>query len=386
MKHEAMSNAELLARLITFDTVSRNSNMALADFLCDYLDDTTVRIEKHLSPDGSKTNLIVSLGPDDPGPERRGLVLSGHMDVVPAEEPDWNSDPFSMKSDGNSFVGRGSADMKGFLAIATNAIRNIDGAKLKHPLSLIFTYDEEVGTVGAMHFAKEWPHPEALPKAAVIGEPTSLNVIRMHKGHMSMRITLSGVGAHSGYPHLGKNAIEPAGKILLALSELRQELQQEEPEYREFFPEVPFVPLNVGTIQGGVAINVVPNACVIQLGFRLLPGMQREPMVRRIEDAIRNSVPGEELAVEVVAESPPLLLDDSVPVYRSACSLVNQEDTHSASYATDGGWLQQMGMDCIIWGPGSIEVAHKPNESIPVEDVARGAELINQMIEKHCRV
>jgi len=194
-----LSDADLLARLVAFDTTSRNSNLPLADFLCDYLDRPGVRIERQPSPDGTKTNVVAWLGPEPGGPEgeRPGLVLSGHMDVVPAEEEGWQSDPFTLADAGDRWVARGACDMKGFLAIAANAAVGA-GPALRAPLALVFTYDEEVGTLGARHLLESYAAGRLLPRSAIIGEPTSLRVARAHKGHLKMRITLHGRSAHSG--------------------------------------------------------------------------------------------------------------------------------------------------------------------------------------------
>src|SRR3954464_15613532 len=267
-----LSDAELLACLVGFDTTSRNSNLPIADFLCGYLDRPGARLARNSSADGTKANVIAWLGPEPAG-DRRGLVLSGHMDVVPAEEDGWRHDPFHLADEGDRWVGRGSCDMKGFLALAANLTAEADPRSWRAPLALVFTYDEEVGTLGAKRLTESFPEAERLPRSAVIGEPTSLRVARTHKGHTKLRITLKGVSAHSGYPHLGVNAIEPAGRVVEALAGLRRALEQEEVPYAELFPEVPYVPLNVGTIHGGSAINVVPDRCVVEVGLRPLPGM-----------------------------------------------------------------------------------------------------------------
>lgn len=368
---------------MSFDSVSRNSNLPIADFICDYLDRPGVRIQPNRSPDGTKTNLVIAFGPpgDD---ERRGLVLSGHMDVVPAEEDEWRSDPFTLTDVAESYVGRGATDMKGFLAIATNAGAELDLHRLVHPLVFIFTYDEEIGTLGAKQLADSWPDAEAPPKNTIIGEPTSLRVIRMHKGFMTLRLTVEGVGAHSGYPHLGVNAIEPMGRMIVALADLRRQLETEQPDHREFFPEVPFVPLNVAQISGGAAINVVPDFCELMVSFRVLPGMENAPMLDRLREAVDRALDKTEYTLEVLHESPPLLLDEQAEIYRSVCARVDQTDTHSASYATDAGWLQSLGLECIIWGPGSIAVAHKPNEAMPIGEFARAADLAQRVIRQHC--
>ncbi len=211
-----LPDAGLLGRLIAFDTTSRNSNLPLADFLCDYLDRPGIRISRVPSADGAKTNVVAWVGPQ-PTADRRGLVLSGHMDVVPAEEDGWTSEPFALTDGGDRWVARGACDMKGFLALATNLAAEAaeaGTARWRAPLALVFTYDEEVGTLGAKRLTESFPEAAALPRSAIIGEPTSLRVVRTHKGHFKLRITLHGVAAHSGYPHLGANAIEPAGRVI----------------------------------------------------------------------------------------------------------------------------------------------------------------------------
>ena len=379
-----LSDADLLARLIAFDTTSRNSNLPLADFLADYLDRPGVRVERNPSADGAKANLIVWVGPEPSG-DRRGLVLSGHMDTVPADEAGWRSDPFTLTDEGDRWVARGSCDMKGFLAVAANLAAEVDPASLRAPLALVFTYDEEVGTLGARRLTETFPEAGALPRSAIIGEPTSLRVARVHKGHLKVRITLHGRSAHSGYPHLGLNAIEPAGRVIEALTRLRHELQAETVPNRDLFPEVPFVPLNVGTIQGGSAINVVPDRCIVEVGVRPLPGVDSADLAERIRRAAIESAAPFEPDVEVLSDSPPMLLEEGSPIHRHLCALVGQDAGASVSFATDAGWLQRLGMDCAIFGPGTIEVAHKPNESLPKSEFAAARELLARTIQAFCQ-
>src|SRR5436305_2824228 len=281
-----LADAELLARLVAFDTTSRNSNLPLAGFLCDYLDRPGVRIARNPSADGRKANVVAWVGPEPTG-DRRGLVLSGHMDVVPAEEEEWQSDPFTLADAGDRWVARGACDMKGFLAVAANLAAEAQPEHWRAPLALVFTYDEEVGTLGAKRLTETFPPAASLPRSTIIGEPTSLRVVRTHKGHTKLRITLHGTSAHSGYPHLGANAIEPAGRVIVALTALRRELEAEVAPHRELFPEVPFVPLNLGTVHGGSAINVVPDRCAVEVGFRPLPGVATEELIARIGAAAR---------------------------------------------------------------------------------------------------
>ncbi|HUF17130.1 MAG TPA: acetylornithine deacetylase [Thermoanaerobaculia bacterium] len=371
-----LADSELLARLIAFDTTSANSNVEMADFIAGYLDRPGVHIERVFDESNEKLNLLVHCGP--PSDERSGLVLSGHMDVVPAREAGWRSDPFTMTEHGDRFVGRGTADMKGFLALAMNATARLDPAGLRAPLVLLLTYDEEVGCLGAKRFVDEFRDPARLPVSAIIGEPTSLEVVRMHKGHLKLRVVTRGIAAHSGYPHLGENAIEKAAGAVQSLAAIRRELEGERSEFSDFFPEVPFVSLNVGTIRGGAAINVVPDRCEFEVGIRLLPGMQSADIVQRV----RRSVPEGE--VEVISDSPPLLLDPGAQVHQAVSALVNQTGTRTVSFAADAGWLQNLGLECILFGPGSIEVAHRPNEFIPKDELHRGAVLIDQIIAQYC--
>ena len=378
-----LSDADLLARLVSFDSTSRNSNLPIADFLCGYLDRPGIRVEQNPSADGSKANVVARIGPEPAG-DRRGLVLSGHMDVVPAEEDGWRSDPFTLTDEGNRWTGRGSCDMKGFLALATNLATELRPDRLRAPLALVFTYDEEVGTLGAKRLTETLPAAAALPRSAIIGEPTSLRVVRTHKGHFKLRVTLHGVSAHSGYPHLGTNAIEPAGPVILALTHLRRELEGEAVPNRELFPEVPFVPLNVGIVHGGSAINVVPDRCVVELGVRPLPGLASEELIERVSRAVREAARPFEPEIEVLSDSPPLLLDEASPIHRHLCTLVGQSAGASVSFATDAGWLQRLGLDCAIFGPGSIEVAHKPNEFLPKNEFAAARGLLEQTIRHFC--
>ena len=378
-----LSDVDLLARLVGFDSVSRNSNLPLADFICDYLDRPGTRVERNPSPDAAKTNLVIAMGPENTG-HRTGLVLSGHMDVVPADEDEWRSDPFTLTQRDDTYVGRGATDMKGVLGLAVNAAARLDPSKLTAPLALVFTYDEEIGTAGAKHFADSWPDAEALPKSAIIGEPTSLGVIRMHKGHLAFRVTVAGTPAHSGYPHLGRSAIEPVGRTIVALSELRRQLAAERPPHREHFPEVPFVPLNIGQVYGGSAVNVVPDRCELHVGVRLLPDMQSAPLLERVSATLDTALGDLSYQLDVLYESPPMLLGEDAHIHRSLCDHVGQQHSLSVSFATDAGWLQTMGFECVIWGPGSIEVAHKPNEYLPVADLQRGSELLHEVVLEHC--
>ena len=378
-----LSNAELLSCLVGFDSSSCNSNLPIADFICSYLDRPGVQIHRNPSDDGEKTNLVISAGPD--GVEARdGLVLSGHMDVVPADEPEWTSDPFTLTRVGETYVGRGACDMKGFLALALNAIAEIQPKDLAAPIVLVLTYDEETGTRGAEHFAKTYSAARALPRHAIVGEPTELKVVRMHKGHLAFSIRVFGESAHSAYPHLGRNAIEPVGRLISGLKHLKEGLQSEHPPNAEHFPEVPFVTLNVAQVSGGSAVNIVPDRCILKSDIRLLPGTDRDDIIARVQRVVADSLADTRYEFELGAEAPPMLLPDTATVYRALCTEVNQVHSVSVSYATDAGWLQSLDMECAIFGPGSITLAHKPNESIPIAQLKSAAQILQRIIYQFC--
>ncbi|HET9332482.1 MAG TPA: acetylornithine deacetylase [Gemmatimonadota bacterium] len=387
-----LSDGELLGRLVAFDTTSSNSNLPLVDFLSDYLAGSGARLHRMPSEDGTKANLAAVKGPARA--DRDGLTLCGHMDVVPAVEPEWTSDPFQAVRSGDTLVGRGTADMKGFLALAVAAFTETDSGSLDRPLALLFTYDEEVGTRGARRLVETGGTPEPLPRRTIVGEPTSLTPARLHKGHLRARISIRGQAAHSGVPHVGLSAIEPAARVVAALAELRRALESEVPVHAAAFPQVPFVTLNVGTIRGGVAANVVPDRCEVELGARLLPGMDTEPLVARIEAAVAGAVGGTPYEIEVVGDSPPALLDETSDLWAwlsaeaaresPARSAEGGEGSASVPFATDAGWLQELGYECVIWGPGAIEVAHRPNEFVPLEDLSRARATIGRALERWC--
>jgi acetylornithine deacetylase len=380
-----LSDRDLLARLVSFDTTNSNSNLPLADFLCEYLERPGVRIHRDAPADQPKANLVIEIGPPTDAATRRGLVLSGHTDVVPAGDG-WTTPPFELHQRGETLCARGAADMKGFLAVAANLATEVDPASLRHPLVLLLTYDEELGTLGAAHLHDHWPADHPLPREAVIGEPTELQAVRVHKGHLKARFTFHGTSAHSAYPHLGRNAIEPAGRLIVALAELGRQLQRERLPSSTNFRESPGPTLNVARVEGGTAINVVPDRCVVDVGVRLLPGMDAEALAARLRETASNAVPGDDQPDwEPLSVSHPMELDAGSPLFRELCALAGEPREPAADYATDAGWLQKMGMQCVLFGPGSIRVAHKPDEHVPIADLVAARRVLERLIASRCR-
>jgi len=267
-----------------------------------------------------------------------------------------------------------------------NLLAEVDPSTLRSPLVGLFTFDEEVGTLGAHHFLKHWSSQRILPRSAIVGEPTSMQAVRMHKGHAVMRTTVAGRSAHSGYPHLGVNAIEPAAQIITALSALRTSFAQETCRTSEYFLDVPFAALNVAQVSGGQAINIVPERCTIDIGVRALPGMDCSSLVDRIREAVESANPGAEANVtfELINDSPPFEVSESAPIYKAVCQMVNQRETVGVNYASDAGHLATMGIDCVLFGPGSIDVAHRPNEFVPIDEFERAKGLLRSLAQQRC--
>jgi acetylornithine deacetylase len=266
-----------------------------------------------------------------------------------------------------------------------NLARSLAGRahELQAPLVLVLTYDEEVGTLGARHFVEHWPGVDALPRRALIGEPTSLRAVRMHKGHTKLRFTFTGESAHSGYPHLGRNAIEPAARAVAALAGLRDALALERPTLHEHFSAVPFVALNVGCIHGGSAVNVVPERCVVEVGFRPLPRMDHATVIDRMQTAVAAAAGDAPFSMELTGESPAMIGAETA-LYEGLREAVSQREEVTVSYTTDGGWFQRAGLECVVFGPGTIEVAHRPNEYLPLDDFARAEPLLAAAVQRAC--
>ncbi len=376
-----LTDRDLLGRLVGFDSTSTSSNLPIADFVCDYLDRPGVTIVRQPGPDESKVNVVAIAGPQE---SEGGLLLAGHLDVVPARESGWDSDPFRLTEIDGTYVGRGACDMKGSIALAMNIFAAADPESLNRPLALLLTYDEELGSLGAQHFASMWPDDQPLPGNVVVGEPTSLRAVRMHKGHLWLQAIVLGKAAHSGAPHLGQNAVEAGARVVTALSRLAVVFKQKRSDNSRYFSTVPFAVLNIGRINGGEAVNVIPDRCVIDVGLRLMPGMNTSAAVEWVRDAVVKADPQSRLTLTVCNDNPPMLLADDAAIHQTLCEYLGQSQSYGVSFASDAGVLSELGMECVLFGPGSIEVAHKPNEFVPIEELTRCREILEHLVRSFC--
>jgi len=373
-----MSVVEDLKTLISFPTVSSRPVTELAAFLARRLQDEGLNVTRFDSPtEDGKCNVVATIGP--PGTD--GLVLSGHMDVVPTEGQPWSSDPFKLTERDGKLYGRGTADMKGFFAATLQALRRINPSEFKRELVLIWTHDEEVGCKGSAWLADHLlEEGRPWPTDCLIGEPTSFQILRMHPGHTALQAEFTGAAAHSSRPDLGANAIEAAARAVLAVQELAGQFQRE-PHMAEHFPR-PWVAVNNATLHAGSAINIVPDHATLQVGYRPLPGMDEDLLFERFSEAIRGAT---DLPAHVhrLRRTPAMLTPSGTRLAQHLTPHAH-DGPECATFATDGGNLARLGMRPLIFGPGSINVAHQADEFVPRDELEHAVDVIEAVIRQSC--
>lgn len=364
-----------LAKLVAFPTVSSRPVDGIAAYLAERCEAAGMRVERLESSPG-KCNLVCSAGPQGTD----GVVLSGHMDVVPVDGQPWTSDPFALTRRGDRLHGRGSCDMKAFLAAVVEALPRLPLARLDRELVLVFTHDEEVGCLGSRMLAERYAaEGRTLPRLCLIGEPTSFRIFRMHPGHVAMRITCAGQAAHSSKPDLGRSAIRLAARVIEALDGLADEWRRDV-RFADLL-ERPFTVMNVATIHGGSAINIVPDRCVIELGFRPLPGMDVDALCRQVDERV---APLGAVTTERLRVTPSMLTPPGTSLEALLRPFASSPDLGAASFATDGGNLEALGVSTLVFGPGSIDVAHQADEYVPVDELHRAVDVVDEVVGRSC--
>ena len=381
-----MTPEELLARLVAFDTTSRNSNLELIGFVREYLSAHGVASRLVPSDDGSKASLFASLGPDGPG----GVALSGHTDVVPVDGQDWTTAPFeTVRRDGRIY-GRGTADMKGFIAVVLAMVPDFLAARLPVPVHLVLSYDEEVGCTGIRpliaQIGRELPRPDLV----IIGEPTEMRVANAHKGILAYRTEVTGLEAHSSATHLGVNAIDAAARAIAFLGDLGAELAARPtagPRDHEFQP--PYTTVNVGTIEGGTALNIIPRSCGFDWECRPLPGSDGSEIAARLGAYVTDVLlppmrarhPGADIQTGALVTVPALVPQEGSPAESLARTLTGANRATVISFGTEAGLFQEAGVPAVICGPGSIDQAHRPDEWIEQSQLAACTGFMERLID-----
>lgn len=374
---------DMITKLVGFDTVSRNSNMQLIDYVRDYL--AGYGVDSHLvkSEDGKKSNLFATVGPNVEG----GVVLSGHTDVVPVDGQPWDSNPFVITEKDGKLYGRGTCDMKSFIAIGLAAVPDMLSAGLKRPIHFALSYDEEIGCVGAPSMIERMVGEIAKPSAVIVGEPTSMTPIKAHKGLAAARTTVIGHEAHSSQVQRGVSAVMTAARLITFLDDMMARNKANAD------PDCPFVPpystIHVGVVNGGTALNIISRECSFTWDVRTLPGENWRDYLDRFQDyansllpAMKAISPNASITTEILADVPPLTDDGDDEAQRIAMKLSGCLCCGVVPYVTEGGQFSAHDLSVVVCGPGSIDQAHQPNEYIEISQVGECEVFIGKLIDQ----
>ncbi len=361
----------LLAKLIGFHSVVGQPNSEIIDFVRNYVESYGLTPHVIAGPDPERSNLFVSIGPLSTG----GIILSAHLDVVPADEPDWKADPFSMRQEGDALIGRGACDMKGFAAVVLASIPKLAVARLKRPVHIAFSYDEEAGCLGVPHLIAAIPGLcEHAPIACIVGEPTGLHPVLRHKGKCAARIRAVGVTGHSSRPDLGKNAIHLLTGALNQVLSLKDKLQSDGPFDDRFSPN--YSTIQVGRIGGGRAVNVIPDHAEADIEIRTIPGVSAKETIETLIQKIQIEAG---LLGEIISSYPPLSLDAESPLAKLATEISGKTIVEAVSFGTEGGLFESAGIPTVICGPGDVRRAHKSEEFIRLTEMNECDRMIERL-------
>ena len=375
---------DLIKQLIAFDTTSRNSNLELLAFVVAYLETLGIESELVHNEERTKANLYATLGPAD----RPGIALSGHTDVVPVDGQDWDTDPFDVVEKDAKLYGRGTADMKSFIGVCLALAPEFLERDIETPLHLVFSHDEEIGCVGVRSLIDILKDRPLKPSGVIIGEPTDMKVVRAHKGKLSYRCQVHGFEAHSSLAHVGVNAVEAAAEAVAYLKSMARRHRDEGPFDAELEP--PYTTVHTGTIHGGTALNIVPKDCSFEFEFRHLPEDDPHALLDELREHIARHIEPEMTAkqascgfhFEYISRIPGLSTDEEADIVQLAKSLTGQNATGKVAFGTEAGLFQDSGMPAVVCGPGSIDQAHKPNEFIALEQIARCEAFVRKLFER----
>jgi acetylornithine deacetylase len=379
-------SVEMLRKLIAFPTVSRDSNLAVIEFIRDYLKRYDADIRLTHDDEKRKANLFATLGPRG----EPGIVLSGHTDVVPVEGQAWDTDPFVMVEKDGNLYGRGTCDMKGFIACVLALVPEFMAHGLKMPLHLAFSYDEEVGCIGVGRLISDLQRAGIKPKSCIVGEPTQMRPVVAHKGKKSFRCTVRGLAGHSAYSPLGVNAVEYAAEAVAFLKNLARRHRDHGPYDRGF--DIAHTTVHTGVIHGGTALNVIPHECAFDFEFRHLPGDDPDRLLHEFKDYVRTRLEPEMRAVhaasgfiiEPLSGIPVLDTGPESEVVALAQELAGNSEIGKVSFGTEGSQFQRAGIPTVVCGPGSIAQAHKPNEYVALDQIAQCDAFLRRLADRLC--
>ncbi|HWF63828.1 MAG TPA: acetylornithine deacetylase [Rhizomicrobium sp.] len=377
-----MRPRELVAKLISFDTTSRLSNLALVDFAAELLEKAGARCRRTFDAAGTKANLFATFGPEGDG----GIVLSGHSDVVPVDGQEWASDPFQAEIRDGKLYGRGAADMKGFIGVALSLAGEIGKARLTRPLHIALSYDEEVGCVGVTGLLADLKQQNLKPALAIIGEPTLMAVVGAHKGGAKLVTHCHGREHHSSAPDKGANAVMMAGDFIGLLGNVGNALRCDaDPRF-----DPPHSTVQATVVHGGTAVNILARHTEITWEYRLLPGRDGGTLIDTVKrrakaeilPAWRARAPEADFDTQLHAHYPGLALDEESPAIALARELTGANRVEAVSYGTEAGHFQAAGIPAVICGPGSIEQAHRADEFVALSELDACEAFLRKVIAK----
>lgn len=367
---------EILALLVAFASVVGQPNEAIVEWIANYAEECGAKVTILPGPEGDRANLFATIGPA----EVPGFVLSGHMDVVPAGEPGWTTEPFVLRAKGERLYGRGTSDMKGFLACVLAALPVLTARPLARPVHLAFSYDEEAGCRGVRHLIDRLPRLCAKPQGCIVGEPSGMRAVRAHKGKAAARIEIRGHSGHSSRPDQGLNAIHAMSAILADAVQSAEALKAG-PLDVSFSP--PYSSLQVGVIGGGQALNIIPDFCAAEIEARAIAGVSPAALLSSVQAAAAElGTQGFDVRWDVLSEYPALSLAAGAPLASLLEDLTGHKPLAAVSYGTEAGLYQAAGIEAIICGPGDIARAHRPNEYIEIGEMAACRRMIEDLGER----
>ncbi|HYB11519.1 MAG TPA: acetylornithine deacetylase [Alphaproteobacteria bacterium] len=390
MTVRALSSRDMIERLVAFDTTSAKSNLSLIAHVADYLAGYGVTAHLTHNEDGTKANLYATIGPDNAG----GVVLSGHTDVVPVLGQNWSSDPFAMVERDGKLFGRGTADMKSFIAVALALVPEMIGVQLETPIHFALSYDEEVGCFGVGRMIDHIRKSGLLPRLVIVGEPTGMKVANAHKGAYVFHTRIVGREGHSSAPHRGASAVLAAAEMVRFLAALSDELALRAP--RPGTPDGDFDPphttISIGRIEGGTAFNIIPKECALLWECRPLPGTDdgreilrrfEEHAARHVAPALRDKAADGGVFTEIGVSCPPLTPDRHSPAEALALALSGENATRVVAFGSEAGLFQEAGIPAVLCGPGNITQAHQADEFIAIEQITACERFLRRLI-RHC--
>jgi acetylornithine deacetylase len=380
-----LRSLDLIRTLIAFDTTSRESNLELIAFIQDYLDGFGVESLLVHNQENTKANLYATLG----DPDKPGVMLSGHTDVVPVDGQNWDSDPFQVTEKDAKLYGRGTADMKSFIAIVLAYVPVFLERGLKTPIHLAFSYDEEIGCIGVRRLIDKLKDMPVKPAMCIVGEPTSMQVVTGHKGKRSFVANVRGLESHSALAPRGVNAVEYAAELVTFLKNMARRIEKEGP-FDELY-EVTHTTVHTGIINGGVQLNIVPKTCRVEFEFRYLGNDDPDALEAEIRDYASQTLepmmhavdPNTGIDIECYNDMPGLELDADEEVVTFVKALAGRNDHAKVAFGTEAGLFHtRVGIPTVVCGPGDIAVAHKPNEFISLEQIARAEAFMQRLADE----